>query len=155
MKKINSTLNYIIEELITLPLLNIVPWLPRLALGIAFFFHGYGKLPAPFMMNEQHRMVTWFESIFIPMPELWVNLVILGELAAGIGIILGGVVGLFASQLGHLLTRLSGLLVVIIMTCALYIAHSDWFTSLSTKFVTSEQMFLLVLGIFFAIRGNK
>ena len=155
MKKINSTLYYIIEELITLPLLNIVPWLPRLALGIAFFFHGYGKLPAPFMMNEQHRMVTWFESIFIPMPELWVNLVILGEMAAGIGIILGGVVGLFASQLGHLLTRLSGLLVVIIMTCALYIAHSDWFTSLSTKFVTSEQMFLLVLGIFFAIRGNK
>ena len=155
MKKINSTLNYIIEELITLPLLNIVPWLPRLALGIAFFFHGYGKLPAPFMMDEQHRMVTWFESIFIPMPELWVNLVILGEMAAGIGIILGGVVGLFASQLGHLLTRLSGLLVVIIMTCALYIAHADWFTSLSTKFVTSEQMFLLVLGIFFAIRGNK
>jgi len=155
MKKINSTLNYIIEELITLPLLNIVPWLPRLALGIAFFFHGYGKLPAPFMTDEQHRMVTWFESIFIPMPELWVNLVILGEMAAGIGIILGGVVGLFASQLGHLLTRLSGLLVVIIMTCALYIAHSDWFTSLSTKFVTSEQMFLLVLGIFFAIRGNK
>ena len=155
MKKINSTLNYIIEELITLPLLNIVPWLPRLALGIAFFFHGYGKLPAPFMMDEQHRMVTWFESIFIPMPELWVNLVILGEMAAGIGIILGGVVGLFASRLGHLLTRLSGLLVVIIMTCALYIAHADWFTSLSTKFVTSEQMFLLVLGIFFAIRGNK
>ncbi|MDB4835713.1 DoxX family protein [Gammaproteobacteria bacterium] len=150
MKKINSTL-----DKITNPLLNIVPWFPRLALGIAFFFHGYGKLPAPFMMDEQHRMVTWFESIFIPMPELWVNLVILGEMAAGIGIILGGVVGLFASQLGHLLTRLSGLLVVIIMTCALYIAHLDWFTSLSTKFVTSEQMFLLVLGIFFAIRGNK
>ena len=150
MKKINSTL-----DKITNPLLNIVPWLPRLALGIAFFFHGYGKLPAPFMMDEQHRMVTWFESIFIPMPELWVNLVILGEMAAGIGIILGGVVGLFASQLGHLLTRLSGFLVVIIMTCALYIAHADWFTSLSTKFVTSEQMFLLVLGIFFAIRGNK
>ncbi|MDC0990376.1 DoxX family protein [Gammaproteobacteria bacterium] len=150
MKKINSTL-----DKITNPLLNIVPWLPRLALGIAFFFHGYGKLPAPFMMDEQHRMVTWFESIFIPMPELWVNLVILGEMAAGIGIILGGVVGLFASQPGHLLTRLSGLLVVIIMTCALYIAHSDWFTSISTKFVTSEQMFLLVLGIFFAIRGNK
>ena len=155
MKKINSALDQITEELITIPLFNIVPWLPRLALGIAFFFHGYGKLPAPFMMDEQHRMVTWFESIFIPMPELWVNLVIFGEMAAGIGIILGGVVGLFASQLGHLLTRLSGLLVVIIMTCALYIAHSDWFTSLSTKFVTSEQMFLLVLGIFFAIRGNK
>ncbi|MCH1526068.1 MAG: DoxX family protein [SAR86 cluster bacterium] len=150
MKKINNKL-----DVITKPFMNIVPWLPRLALGIAFFFHGYGKLPAPFMMDEQHRMVTWFESIFIPMPEFWVNLVILGEMAAGIGIILGGVVGLFAQQLGDLLTRLSGFLVVVIMTCALYIAHADWFTSLSTKFVTSEQMFLLVLGIFFAVRGNK
>ena len=150
MKKINNKL-----DVISKPFMNIVPWLPRLALGIAFFFHGYGKLPAPFMMDEQHRMVTWFESIFIPMPEFWVNLVILGEMAAGIGIILGGVVGLFAQQLGDLLTRLSGFLVVVIMICALYIAHADWFTSLSTKFVTSEQMFLLVLGIFFAVRGNK
>ena len=150
MKKINNKL-----DAITKPFMNIVPWLPRLALGIAFFFHGYGKLPAPFMMDEQHRMVTWFESIFIPMPEFWVNLVILGEMAAGIGVILGGVVGLFAQQLGDLLTRLSGFLVVVIMICALYIAHADWFTSLSTKFVTSEQMFLLVLGIFFAVRGNK
>lgn len=150
MKKINNKL-----DIITSPFMNSVTWLPRLALGIAFFFHGYGKLPAPFMMDEQHRMVTWFESIFIPMPEFWVNLVILGEMAAGIGIILGGVVGFFAEQLGNLLTRLSGLLVVIIMICALYIAHADWFTSLSTKFVTSEQMFLLVLGLFFAIRGNK
>jgi uncharacterized membrane protein YphA (DoxX/SURF4 family) len=107
------------------------------------------------MMEEQHRMVTWFENIFMPMPELLVNMVIFGEMLAGIGIILGGIIGLFALQLGHLLTRLSGLLVVIIMICALYIAHADWFTTLSTKFVTSEQMFLLVLGLFFAVRGNK
>ena len=150
MNKLNNRLDSLSK-----PLMEVVPWLPRLALGIAFFFHGYGKLPAPFMMEEQHRMVTWFESIFIPMPELWVNLVVLGEMGAGIGIILGGVIGLFASQLGHLITRLSGMLVVIIMSCALYIAHADWFTSLSTKFVTSEQMILLVLGLFLAIRGNK
>ena len=117
MNKINNRLDSLSK-----PLMEVVPWLPRLALGIAFFFHGYGKLPAPFMMEEQHRMVTWFESIFIPMPELWVNLVVLGEMGAGIGIILGGVIGLFASQLGHLITRLSGMLVVIIMSCALYIA---------------------------------
>ena len=150
MNKLNSRL-----DAITKPFMEIVPWLPRLALGIAFFFHGYGKLPAPFMMEEQHRMVTWFESIFMPMPELLVNMVVLGEMAAGIGIILGGFIGLFAYQLGHLITRVSGLLVVIIMSCALAIAHADWFTTLSTKFVTSEQMFLLVLGLFFAIRGNK
>ena len=44
MNKLNSRL-----DAITKPFMEIVPWLPRLALGIAFFFHGYGKLPAPFM----------------------------------------------------------------------------------------------------------
>ena len=150
MKKLNNKL-----DVMTQPLISLALWLPRIALGVAFFFHGYGKLPAPFMMVEQHRMVTWFESEFLPMPELLVNMVILGEMAAGIGIILGGVVGIFSVNWGNLLTRLSGVLVVIIMTCALYLAHSEWFTTLSTKFVTSEQMFLLVLGLFFAIRGNK
>jgi len=150
MKKLNNKL-----DAITQPLMNFALWLPRIALGVAFFFHGYGKLPAPFMMTEQHKMVTWFESEFLPMPELLVNMVILGEMTAGIGIILGGLIGLFSLNLGNLLTRLSGLLIVLIMFFALYIAHSEWFTTLSTKFVTSEQMFLLVLGLFFAIRGNK
>ena len=91
MKKLNNKL-----DVMTQPLMSLALWLPRIALGVAFFFHGYGKLPAPFMMVEQHRMVTWFESEFLPMPELLVNMVILGEMAAGIGIILGGVVGIFS-----------------------------------------------------------
>ena len=73
MKKLNNKL-----DVMTQPLMSLALWLPRIALGVAFFFHGYGKLPAPFMMVEQHRMVTWFESEFLPMPELLVNMVILG-----------------------------------------------------------------------------
>ena len=82
MKKINARL-----DSITSPFNNIAPWFFRVALGIAMFLHGYKKLPAPFMMDEQHRMVTWFENIFMPMPEVFVTIVILVEILGGIGII--------------------------------------------------------------------
>jgi uncharacterized membrane protein YphA (DoxX/SURF4 family) len=104
MKKINTRL-----DSITNPFYNLAPWFFRITLGVAFFIHGYKKLPAPFMMEEQHRMVTWFESMFMPFPELIVSLVIFIEIFGGIGIILGGLIGLFATQAGHLITRLSGL----------------------------------------------
>ena len=71
MKKINTRL-----DSITNPLYSLAPWFFRIALGVAFFIHGYKKLPAPFMMEEQHRMVTWFESMFMPFPELIVSNII-------------------------------------------------------------------------------
>ena len=73
------------------------------------------NLPAPFMIDEQHRMVTWFESMFIPVPELLVNLVIFTEVIGGIGIILGGLIGFIASQLGHLITRASAFSLFLLM----------------------------------------
>ena len=137
------------------PLNSIAPWFFRIALGLAMFLHGYKKLPAPFMMDEQHRMVTWFENIFMPMPEVFVTIVILVEILGGIGIILGGLIGLFASQLGHLLTRISAFFLVILMFNVFYIGHPDWFVWPPMKLLTSEQMFLFVLSIYFLIRGNK
>ena len=150
MKKINARL-----DSITSPFNNIAPWFFRSALGIAMFLHGYKKLPAPFMMDEQHRMVTWFENIFMPMPEVFVTIVILVEILGGIGIILGGLIGLFAMQLGHLLTRISAFFLVILMFNVFYIGHPDWFVWPPMKLLTSEQMFLFVLSIYFLIRGNK
>ena len=150
MKKINVRL-----DSISSPFNNIAPWFFRFALGIAMFLHGYKKLPAPFMMDEQHRMVTWFENIFMPMPEVFVTIVILVEILGGIGIILGGLIGLFASQLGHLLTRISAFFLVILMFNVFYIGHPDWFVWPPMKLLTSEQMFLFVLSIYFLIRGNK
>ena len=150
MKKINTRLDSVMS-----PLNSIAPWFFRIALGIAFFLHGYKKLPAPFMMEEQHRMVTWFESVFIPMPEVFVSIVILVEILGGIGIILGGLIGLFSSQLGHLITRMSAFFLVILMFNVFYIGHPDWFVWPPMKLLTSEQMFLFVLSIYFLIRGNK
>lgn len=63
-------------------------------------------------------MVGWFGSLGIPAPELVSSMVAVGEVSAGIGIIIGGLLG---SSLGHLITRLSGGAVVVIM-----IEHFQW-----------------------------
>ncbi|MDG0969498.1 MAG: DoxX family protein [Porticoccaceae bacterium] len=126
------------------PFSNLAPWLLRMSLGVAFFLHGYGKFPLP-----PEKMVGWFSSIGIPAPELISSMVAIGEVAAGIGIIVGGIL---ATSLGHLITRLSGGAVAVIMVGALSIAHADWFVT--TKLFTSEQIFLLALGLYFAIKGN-
>ncbi len=140
MNKLNNLL-----ESIAKPLMPITPWLLRLGLGISFILHGVGKFPLP-----PERMVTWFESMGYMYPELVTSLVALGEVGAGAGIILGG---LLNNKVGDLVTRLSGGAVGVIMIGAILIAHSDWLVT--PKLFMSEQIFLFLLGTYFAIRGNK
>ena len=128
------------------PFMVITPWLPRVFLGIAFFIHGYGKFPLP-----PERMVTWFESMGFMHPEIVTSLVALGEVGAGAGIILGGIL---PGNIGNLVTRFSGGAVVVIMIGAIYLAHMDWFEDLR-KLFTSEQIFLFIIGLYFTIRGNN
>ena len=139
-----NNLNNLLES-IAKPLMPITPWLLRLGLGISFILHGIGKFPLP-----PERMVTWFESMGYMYPELITSLVALGEVGAGAGIILGG---LFNNKVGDLITRLSGGAVGVIMIGAILIAHSDWLVT--KKLFMSEQIFLFLLGTYFAIRGNK
>ena len=134
-----------ILESIAKPLMPITPWLLRLGLGTSFILHGIGKFPLP-----PERMVTWFESMGYMYPEIVTSMVAVGEVAAGAGIILGGLV---RGHVGNLITRLSGGAVVIIMIGAILIAHSDWL--ITKKLFMSEQIFLLILGLFFAIKGNN
>ena len=140
MNKLNNLL-----ESIAKPLMPITPWLLRLGLGISFILHGAGKFPLP-----PERMVTWFESMGYMYPELVTSLVALGEVGAGAGIIFGG---LLNNKVGDLITRLSGGAVGVIMIGAILIAHSDWL--ITKKLFMSEQIFLFLLGTYFAIRGNK
>jgi len=86
---------------------------------------------------------------------VFVSIVILVEIFGGVGIILGGLIGLFASQAGHFITRISAFFLVILMFNVFYIGHPDWFVWPPIKLLTSEQMFLFVLSIYFFIRGNK
>ena len=134
-----------ILESIAKPLMPIAPWLLRLGLGTSFILHGIGKFPLP-----PERMVTWFESMGYMYPEIVTSMVAVGEVVAGAGIILGGLV---SGHIGNLITRLSGGAVVIIMIGAILIAHSDWL--ITKKLFMSEQIFLLILGLFFAIKGNN
>ena len=84
-------------------------------------------------------------------PEIVTSLVALGEVGAGAGIILGG---LLPGNIGNLVTRFSGGAVVVIMIGAVYLAHMDWFADLR-KLFTSEQIFLFIIGLYFTIRGNN
>ena len=140
MKKLNNLL-----ESIAKPLVPITPWLLRLGLGTSFILHGLGKFPLP-----PEKMVTWFESMGYMYPEIVTSLVALGEVGAGAGIILGG---LLNNHVGNLITRLSGGAVGVIMLGAIFIAHSDWLVT--KKLFMSEQIFLFLIGLYFAIKGNK
>ena len=140
MKKLNNLL-----ESIAKPLKPITPWLLRLGLGTSFILHGIGKFPLP-----PEKMVTWFESMGYMQPEIVTSLVALGEVGAGVGIILGGLIN---NHVGNLITRLSGGAVGVIMLGAIFIAHSDWLVT--KKLFMSEQIFLFLIGLYFAIKGNK
>ena len=140
MKKLNNLL-----ESIAKPLIPITPWLLRLGLGTSFILHGIGKFPLP-----PEKMVTWFESMGYMQPEIVTSLVALGEVGAGAGIILGGLIN---NHVGNLITRLSGGAVGVIMLGAIFIAHSDWLVT--KKLFMSEQIFLFLIGLYCAIKGNK
>ena len=126
------------------PFMNFSPWLLRLSLGTSFILHGLGKFPMP-----ADGMAKLFESKGIIFPELTASLVALGEVGAGAAVIIGG----FLGAPGHLVTRLGGGAVAVIMIGALLIAHPDWL--ITQKLFMSEQIFLLALGSYFAIRGNN
>jgi len=146
MKKLNNTL-----EAVASPLKSYSGCLLRIGLGISFFLHGYGKIPI------QEDFVNWLASKGIPFAETTAHLVAWGEMVSGIGILLGGLIGTKSSIAGNLITRLSGGAVMVIMIGALLIAHSNWgifFGERGSILFASEQLFLLLVGTYFAIKGN-
>ena len=135
MEYINKKLDQIFNNLTF-----ITPWLLRLSLGVSFIFHGYGKFPLP-----PQKLIDYFGF-----SETLASFVAISELTAGVLLISGGFI---KSHLGSLITRFGATLIVIIMTVALGLAHRDWF--ITPKLFMSEQIFLLIVGLYFLIRGNK
>ena len=126
------------------PLMGFADWIIRIGLGVSFFLHGFGKLPVD--------ASGWLASNLgypVALMVAW------GEVLAGLGVILGG---LLSGAIGNLITRLSGGAIGIIMIGAITIAHSNWgifFGERGSVLFASEQLFLLLLGIYFAIKGNQ
>ena len=146
MKKLNDIL-----EKTASPLKGYANYLLRIGLGVSFFLHGYGKIPI------QENFINWLSSKGIPFAETTAHLIAWGEMVSGIGILLGGLIGAKASVAGNLVTRLSGGAVMVIMIGALLIAHSNWgvfFGERGSILFASEQLFLLLVGTYFAIKGN-
>ncbi|MDA9651817.1 DoxX family protein [Pelagibacteraceae bacterium] len=135
MKNLDNKINNILGGLDFL-----APWLIRLGLGIAFIIHGYNKFPLP-----PQGLINYFG--FSPALATFVAL---SEVFAGIIIIVGG---LLNNSLGNLITRLGGLMVVVVMIFAFSIAHQEWF--ITVKLFTSEQIFLFLIGFYFLLKGNK
>ena len=146
MEKLNNLL-----ERVASPIKAYANYLLRIGLGLSFFLHGYGKLP----INE--GFVGWLTSKGFSSASLIAPLLAWGEILSGLGILLGGLIGIKAAALGNVVTRLSGGAIGVIMIGAIIIAHSDWgiFTGeRGSVLFASEQLFLLLLGIYFAIKGN-
>ena len=143
-------LNIFLEKLAS-PFFNIAHWILRLGLGISFFLHGFGKLPI------SPGFVQWLGSKGVFAPQVFAPLIAWGEILAGLGIILGGIL-VSTNSLGNIITRISGGAVGVIMLSAIFIAHSDWAIFIGERgqvLFASEQIFLLLLGLYFAIRGNE
>ena len=133
-KKIDKEINTFSEGLFIYS-----EFLLRIFLGMAFIIHGYNKFPLP-----PATLIKYFGFS----PHL-ASFVAISEFSAGILIIFSGFIN---SYLGNLLTRISALIIVVIMIFAFYFAHKDWF--FNQKLFTSEQIFLFVLGVYFLINGN-
>ena len=145
-----NKLNDLLEKLAR-PLKDYSTCLLRIGLGVSFFLHGYGKVPI------QQGFIDWLASKGIPFADLTAFLVAWGEMLSGIGILIGGLIGLSLPTIGNIITRLSGGAVMVIMIGALLLAHSDWAIFIGERgsiLFASEQLFLLLLGTYFAIKGN-
>ena len=118
----------------------LAPLIFRFGIGIAFIIHGLNKFPLP-----PQGLIEYFNLS----PAL-ASFVAICELSSGLILIVGGFI---RNPLGNFITRLAGFTIVIMMINIFAIAHQDWF--ITTKLFTSEQIFLLIGGIYFLIKGNQ
>tara|TARA_B100001057_G_scaffold272870_1_gene273182 strand:+ start:577 stop:987 length:411 start_codon:yes stop_codon:yes gene_type:complete len=116
------------------------PLLLRLGLGIAFIIYGFGKFPLP-----PEGLIEYFD-----LSPFLASLVAISEISTGIILIIANFI---KNPIGHSLTRLAGLNIVILMICIFAVAHRDWF--ITKQLFTSVQIFLLIGGFYFLIKGNK
>lgn len=96
----------------------------RLAVGIIFLYHGWGKL------SNMEATIGFFSTLSFPGAAFWAYLVALVEFLGGLGIILG------------IWTRLWAKLLFIIMVVALLVVH------LQAGFAQSELAISLLGGSF-------
>ena len=118
-------------------------WLIRIPLIIVFLQQGISKLP--FTVEDA-------EAMDLPALVWW--FVVYGEIGAGIGLAVGGIVIVKAlKELQDLITRFSGIVICSIMTGVIWTLEPEnlWTFMIDDPF----HVMLWVGGLFFALRGNR
>ena len=118
-------------------------WLIRIQLIVVFLQQGISKLPFS---------VEAAEAMDLPALVWW--FVVYGEIGAGIGLAIGGLVIVKAfKELQDLITRFSGIVICSIMTGVIWTLQPEnlWEFLLYDPF----HVMLWVGGLFFALRGNR
>ena len=95
-------------------------------IGIAFILYGIGKFPLP----PEGLMEYFGLSPFLA------SLVAISEVSTGIILLIANFI---KNPIGHTLSRLAGLNIVILMVCIFAVAHRDWFIN---KRTTSSPTFV-------------
>ena len=107
-------------------------WALRLSLAATFLYHGVGKFPIE------------GPAMGLPVAVVWA--IALAELAAGVMLIAGA----FGKEM---LTRLAGLIVVVIMIGAIALVHAKNGFSVMNGGM-EFQLLMLAGGLYFASKGN-
>ena len=118
-------------------------WLLRIPLAIVFLQQGISKLP--FSVEDA-------EAMDLPALVWW--FVVYGEIGAGIGLLVGGLVLYKAwKEIFDIITRFSGITICSIMTGVIWIGQPDSLTEV--LLYDNFHVMLWVGGLFFALRGNR
>lgn len=114
------------------PLAPHVHWALRLSLAATFLYHGIAKFPIS-------------DAMGMPIPMVWA--VALTEIAAGASLIIGA----FGKET---LTRIGGLLVMVIMVGAIGMVHFKNGWNVMNRGM-EFQVLMLAVGLYFTARGNE
>lgn len=119
-------------------------WLLRFPLIIVFIQQGFSKLPI-----DQAAADIYSLPLIVWVLAAW------GEIFSGLGLLFGGILNrsnLF-SWLGDLVTRVSSLIIVIIMIGVINTTEPD---NIIDIFLYDQfHVMLLLGGLFFLLRGNR
>ena len=126
-------------------------WLLRIPLAIVFLQQGFDKWPI-----DADTAAGWELPLFV-----W-TFVVLGEIGAGVGLIVGGLLTkpwfpvfkkCYIPEVGDLLTRFSGITICSIMTGVIWLSQPTSF--MDVLLYDNLHVLLWVGGLFFALRGNR
>lgn len=117
-------------------------WLLRIPLAIVFLQQGLAKWPI-----DAETAASW------ELPLVVWAFVVLGEIGAGVGLLVAGALYKYLKELGDLLTRFSGITICSIMTGVIWMAQPASFTEV--LLYDNFHVLLWVGGLFFALRGNR